>query len=173
MTFSLHQTRGSHVRSDNITHIQSSNIHSIAHILDTCPLIFSSCALLTVSASRPCPGTNHQSMGGRSERTPGQAKNGLVKLIQLHICTRALRSFLSLAHCRAASTVIPLLPKATFTPSIHPALPRSTSHPPSNCFRYLHSSGHPVLVHSFHIPKPSEYSFNTLNTISIISGIGT
>ena len=30
-----------------ITHTQSSNIHSLAHILDTCALIFSSCALFT------------------------------------------------------------------------------------------------------------------------------
>ena len=37
-----------------------------------------------------------------------------------YICTRALHSFRSFAHWRAASTVIPLLPKATFTPSIQP-----------------------------------------------------
>ena len=37
-----------------------------------------------------------------------------------YICTRALHSFLSFAHCRAASTVIPLLPKAIFTPTIQP-----------------------------------------------------
>ena len=39
-----------------------------------------------------------------------------------YICTRALHSFLSFAHCRAASNVIPLLPKATFTPSFQPNL---------------------------------------------------
>ena len=39
-----------------------------------------------------------------------------------YVCTRALHSCWSFAHCRAASTVIPLLPKATFTPSIQPNL---------------------------------------------------
>ena len=39
-----------------------------------------------------------------------------------YICTRALHSIRSFAHCRAASTVIPLLPKATFTPTIQPNL---------------------------------------------------
>ena len=39
--------RGSHVKSDK-THTQSSNIHHLAHILDICALIFSSCALFTV-----------------------------------------------------------------------------------------------------------------------------
>ena len=45
------------------------------------------------------------------------------------ICTRALHSFISFAHCSASSTVIPLLPKDTFTPSIQPnlGLPRSRS----------------------------------------------
>ena len=44
-----------------------------------------------------------------------------------HICTMDLHSFLCFTHCRAASTVIPLLPKATYTPSIQPnlGLPRT------------------------------------------------
>ena len=46
MTFSLHQEEV--VMSSHITHTQSSNIHSIMHKLDTCALIFSSCALFTV-----------------------------------------------------------------------------------------------------------------------------
>ena len=41
--------RGSHVKSDNT---QSSNIHPLAHILDICALIFSSCALFTVYPNR-------------------------------------------------------------------------------------------------------------------------
>ena len=42
-------------------------------------------------------------------------------------------------------------PKATFTPSIQPnfGLPRT---------RPQHPSGHTVLIHSFHTPKPSQYS---------------
>ena len=35
-----------------------------------------------------------------------------------YICTRALHSFRSFPHWRVASTVIPLLPKATFAPSL-------------------------------------------------------
>ena len=44
----------------------------------------------------------------------------------INICTRALLFFLSFAHCCTA-TVIPLLPKATFTPSFQPnlCLPRT------------------------------------------------
>ena len=37
-----------------------------------------------VTASKPSPGYNHQSTGGRSERTVS-SKNGHVKLIQLHM----------------------------------------------------------------------------------------
>ena len=46
----------------------------------------------------------------------GPSKNGNVKLIML-ICTRAFCPFLSFADCHAASTIIPLLPYATFTPA--------------------------------------------------------
>ena len=64
---------------------------------------------------------NHQSTGGRSGRTQEPSKNSRVKFNN-YICSRALPSFLSFAHCRAASTVTPLLPTATFTPSIQPNL---------------------------------------------------
>ena len=47
-----------------------------------------------------------------------------------YICTRALHSFRWFEHCRAASTVIPLLPKATFTPSIQSYLGLHRTHPP-------------------------------------------
>ena len=44
-----------------------------------------------------------------------------------YICTRGRQTFLSFAHCCSASAVIPLLPMATFTPSIRPnhGLPRT------------------------------------------------
>ena len=63
----------------------------------------------------------------------------------------ALQSFLSFAHCRAASAVVPLLPKATFTPSIQPnlSLPRT---------RLLNPSHLTVLIHSLLVSKPSQYS---------------
>ena len=56
---------GSHVKSDNTYTII--NIHHLAHILDTCTLIFSSCSLFTISpklhhvtAFHPSPGDTHQ-----------------------------------------------------------------------------------------------------------------
>ena len=53
----------------------------------------------------------------------------------IYIRTSALHSFLSFEKCRAASTVIPLLPKATFTPSIQPnlGLPRISNTILSTC----------------------------------------
>ena len=72
--------RVSHVKSDN-THTMI-HIHPLAHILDICALIFNSCTQFTMypirinhaTASHQSPGDNHQSTGGRSERTQGQAK---------------------------------------------------------------------------------------------------
>ena len=77
--------------SSQITHTQSSTIHLLAHILDTCVLIFSSCAHFTVypktphvMASNPSPGwipPEH----GRAVRKTRPSKNGCVKLIQLRM----------------------------------------------------------------------------------------
>ena len=116
--------------SSQITHSQLSNIHPLTLILDTYPLIFSSWAffyslakLHYVMASHPSPGDchSHQNTGGQSERTQGQVKLAALNSFS-YICTRALNSFRSFALCHAASTVIPLLPKATFTLSIQPNL---------------------------------------------------
>ena len=49
MTFSFHQGEGNHVKSYNKHTI---NIHHLAHTLDTCALIFSSCAVFTVYPNR-------------------------------------------------------------------------------------------------------------------------
>ena len=62
----------------------------------------------------PIPGDKHQRTGGRSERTQVQAKVAAWNSFS-YKCTRVLYSFRSFAHCRAASTVIRLLPKATLT----------------------------------------------------------
>ena len=63
--------RGSHVRYHTLTIV---NIHPLAHIRDTCSLIFSICALFD-SLSQPNHVTAfHQSTGGLSERTQGRAK---------------------------------------------------------------------------------------------------
>ena len=82
-----------------------------------------------VTASLPSPCDNHQSTGCPSKRTQCQAKMAAWNWFS-YICTRALHSFRSYAHCRAASTVIPLLPKATFTPSIQPNLGLRRTRPP-------------------------------------------
>ena len=89
MTFSLHQ--GAVVMSSQIAHTQLSNVHLLAHIFDTCSLIFCISAnfyILSqshhVTASNPSPGDNQQSTGRRSERTQGQTKCP-VKLIQWHV----------------------------------------------------------------------------------------
>ena len=73
-----------------------------------------------------------------------------------NICTKTLHTLLSFAHCRAASTVIPLLPKPTFTRSTQPnlCLPRTRrplTSPPTPFWPY---GTHPF----FHMPKPSPYS---------------
>ena len=68
-------------------------------------------------------------MGGQSERTQGQAKMSMWNSFS-YICTRALHSFRYFLYFHAASTVIPLLPKATFTPSIQPNLGLPHTRPP-------------------------------------------
>ena len=112
MTFSLHQ--GGVVTSSQITHTQSSKIHllGLAHILATCALVSRSCTFFTIYPTPLQVITTRAREGGPNEQRA--KKNDRVKLIY----TRAPHS--SFAHCSAASTVIPLLPKATFTPSIVP-----------------------------------------------------
>ena len=76
-----------------------------------------------VTASLLSPYDNHQSMGGQSERTQGQAKMAAWNSFN-YICTRVLHSFRSFVHCRAASTVIHLL---LSPPSHHPSSLTSAS----------------------------------------------
>ena len=67
-----------------------------------------------------------------------------------YICTRTLHSFRSFAHCRAASTVIPLLPKATSTPSIQPNLGLPHTRPPltSAATSFWPYDTHPFFPHA-------------------------
>ena len=65
----------------------------------------------------------------RSERTQCQTKMEAWNSFS-YICTRALHSFRSFTQCRSESIVIPLLPKATFTPSIQPNLGLPHTRPP-------------------------------------------
>ena len=120
--------------SSQITHTQSSLILPLGNIIDICALIFSCCAIFTVqphhvTASHPSPGDNHQSTRGRSERTQAQANMAEWDSFS-YICPRALHSFRSFMHWRAVYTVILLLPKATFTPSIQPNLGLLCTRPP-------------------------------------------
>ena len=121
MTFSLHQ--GGVVMSSQITHTQSSTytpkpIYLISGSwFSVVGPFYNLSQPHHVTASYPSPGANHQSTGGLSEITQCQAKMAAWNSFS-YICTRALHSFRSFAHWRAAFTVIPLLPKATFTPSI-------------------------------------------------------
>ena len=69
MTFTLHQDGA--VMLSQITRIQRSNIHPLAHICDSGALVFISCAFLTidpkphhVTASYPSPGDNQQTTEG-------------------------------------------------------------------------------------------------------------
>ena len=120
MTFSLHQ--GGVVMSSQVQHTQS---HQETHLspytwqlrLDFHYLrpFYSLSQPHHVMASIPSSCDNHQSMGGQSERTQCQAKMAVLNSSS-YTCTRALHTFRSFAHCRAASTIIPLLPNATFTP---------------------------------------------------------
>ena len=83
------------------------------------------------TASHPSLGDNHQSMGG-GKRRQGQQKWPR----ETHSISYALGlstlPYLSriVAHCRAASTVILLMPKATFTPSIQPNISLPRTRPP-------------------------------------------
>ena len=165
MTFSLHQ--GGVVMSSQITHTQSSKIHPLAHTYLTPAPWFSVVVpflQFIPTASRngilPSPGNNHQSTGGRSERTQGQAKMVPWNSFS-YICTRALYSFQSLAHCCAASTVIPLLPKATITPSIQPNLGLPRARPP------LTSAMNTLLAYGAHpfFPRAQNKTFTNFQRI--------
>ena len=99
--------RGNHVKSD-YTHTII-NTHPLAHIIGTCTLIFSSCGHFSVYPN--CILQYHSNCN----------------IIQYH---RALHSFLSFKHSCKDLTIIPLLPKAIFTPSIQPNLGLPCTHHP-------------------------------------------
>ena len=170
MAFSIHL--GGVVMSSQITNTQSSNMHPLAHILDKCALIFQSFYSLSqphhVTASLPSPDDIYQSMGGRSERIQGQAKMAVRNSFS-YICIRALYSFQYFTHCRAASTVIRLLPNTTFTPSIQPNLGLPRTRPPltsaintllairyssilSTCTNHLNTIGSALFANSLSTP---------------------
>ena len=129
MAFSLHQG-GSHVKSDN-THTQSSNIHPLAHILNTCALIFSYLRTF-YSLSQPHfypiqVITTRAPEGGPKEHTAKQKWER-----ETHSVTDVpgLSTLSNLSIVHAASSVIPLLPEVTFTPSIQQNLRLPRTRPP-------------------------------------------
>ena len=115
--------RGSHVKLENARTIIKHT--PLAHILDTCALTFSSWAIFTVYHK-------HQSTGGWSERTRCQAKMAVLNSI-IYICTCSALLFIF----RADSSVIPLLPKTTFKPSIRPNLGLLTRPPLTSAINTL------------------------------------
>ena len=116
----------------------------------------------------------HPCAGGRYERTKGQAKMPAWNSI-INICTRAkglysdINTPSNLSRYRADSTVIPMLPKATFTSPIQPYLGLARTRPPltsaintllaiwyssilSSCPNHLNTLWSAVLANSFCIP---------------------
>ena len=145
---------GSHAKSDTYTHNYPTYTPSPIYLTPV-PWFSVVAPVYSLSqphhemASHPSPGDNRQSTEWWSKRTQGQAKMTAWNSFS-YICTRVLHSFI----CRAASTVIPLLPRP---PSHHPSsltlvylvtdlclLPQSTPFWP--------------LIQSFHKPKPFQNS---------------
>ena len=98
----------------------------ILYILDNRALICSSCALFTVYPTPLQVITTRPREGGPKEQRANQKWQRVT-----HSVTYATK-LSTLSHLRAASTVIALLPKAIFTPSIQP-----TSYPPSTYYYLL------------------------------------
>ena len=115
--------RGSHAKSDYaltiVQHLPLRPYTSYLH-LDS-----SSCTLFTAYSTASCNGIPPVSRCEATRAREGcpkeprkKSKKGCFLLNYLHMH----HSLLSFAHCRSTSTVILLLPKATFTPSIQPYL---------------------------------------------------
>ena len=131
---------GSPVTSD-YAHAQSCNKHPLAHILGTCALIFSSLQF-TPTASQPSPGDTPPERGPKEHRNKAKTQSST------HACTMALRSFLSF-----------IVAAQGHLHAIYPTSPRCTQCPLTD-FRHQHPSNYTVLIHSFHMPKQSQYSLS-------------
>ena len=104
-----------------------------------------------------------------------------------YVGTRALCSYRSFTHCRAAYTIIPLLCKAIFTPSIQPNLGLPCTHTPlvstinillaiqfssilSTCQKHLNTLWSALLANSLSIPALLHTSsFLTLSTYNTLT----
>ena len=106
-----------------LTHIHT---HTYPYTCHLC-LVFSTAHYLTASLPIHVI-TTRAWKGGQKEYSAKQKISAWNSFSS--ICTRALHSFRSFAHCLAASTVIPMLPKATITLSIQPNLGLPRTRPP-------------------------------------------
>ena len=139
-----------------IMHAQLFNGHPLAHLQGTWALIISSCTVFTVYPT-PLQVISHRSAGGRYRWT-------MLKIAEwnsiIYTCTRDLHSIQSIAHYRASCSVIPLLSKATFTPSIQPnltvpvlrLLPPYGTHPFSPCSNRPNTLWFTLLNKSLSVP---------------------
>ena len=125
MIFSLHH--GWVVMSSQITPSNSPNTYHLVYIPGICTLSLSLCPSYSlpqrphVMASHASPGDNLPECRRAVLNNAGISKIGHVKLnnLDMHQISPLFPIFW---HCCTASTVILLLPKATFTPSIQPNL---------------------------------------------------
>ena len=90
----------------------------------------------------------------RKKKEP--SKNYRLKLIHLHMYQGSplVPIFRTLTRCLRRHSLV----GQDHFHTIHPAQPRSPSYPPSTYFNHQRSSGHTVLIHSFHICKLSQFS---------------
>ena len=152
--------------SSQITHTHTIiNIHHLAHILDICALIFSSCSLFTVYPNRISIPTASVSQPQPPEHGRTVRKNTLKELIQLHIYKGSLLFPIFRALTRSLQRRSSVAQGHLHT--IHPATPSIQPHHPSS------------LVPALHLPPPSKPiwpygthpSFPHVQTVSILSDL--
>ena len=137
--------------SSQITHTESS-AYTLTHILDICALIFSLSQPHHVTASAPPQVINTRAQeGGPKEHRAKQKWPRETKSVTYEPGLSTL-SDLSRIEARPPQSFL-CCPRP---PSHYPSsLTSVSSYPPSTYFNHQHHSGHTVLIHSFHMPKPS------------------
>ena len=140
---------GRKVMSSQLSHAKSPTSTHIL-IFECLYLVFCSSALFKFLPTAPCNGplSAYPAVGHQLTRT--KLVTSPISITQ--ICTRALHSFQPTVLCRAVSTVIPLLTKATFTLFMHALLHNthwSALHSSSTYFLHRHSSSHTVKLFQY------------------------
>ena len=145
------------VISYQITRTQSSNIHPLALILDTCALIFSNCVLFTFYSNRimqrhPNPRqviTTRAREDGPTDDRVKQKWPREIKLITYAPGQSTLSDLSRIDEHPPSSFLCSLRP-----PSHHPSSLTSVYLAPTlHLLRHQHPSGRKILIHSFHMPK--------------------